>query len=69
MTEADDDFPIGDACTNIGLRLCGALVALLDFERDLVGAPVFRTAERANRARDAGVHVRPGARNDPRRER
>ena len=58
-----------DARADVGLGLRPAVVvALLDLEGHLVGAAVLRAAQRADRAGDAGVHVRAGAGDDPRGE-
>ncbi len=41
VAEADDDFLAGDALADVRLGFVGRAVALLDFERDLVGAAVL----------------------------
>ena len=42
VAEADHDFLVGDALADVGLGLIGRVVAFLDFQRDFVGAAVFR---------------------------
>ena len=46
----------------------GECVALLDFERDLVGAAVLGSFERADGAGDARIEIGAGAGDDARRE-
>src|SRR5690606_27709048 len=45
------------ATADVGFRFIGGLVALLDFESDLVGATMLGTAQRANGTGDGGIHV------------
>ena len=68
MAEADHDFPGRDAAADVGFRFVRIAVALLHFERDLVGAAMFRPAQRADRAGDRGIDVRAGAGDRARRE-
>ncbi|MEJ1972954.1 MAG: hypothetical protein WDM96_10990 [Lacunisphaera sp.] len=49
VAEADDDLLAGEPLPDIGLGFVRRPVALLDFERHLVGPTVLRAAERANR--------------------
>ena len=69
MAEADDHFLVRDARADVLLRFVGRLVALLDLERDLVGAAVLRAAQRADGAGDRRVHVGAGAGDHARGER
>ena len=69
MAEADHDFLVGHAPADVRLGFVGRVVALLDFERHFVGAAVFRAAQRADGAGDAGIDVRAGAGDHARRER
>ena len=70
VAEADHDL----ACSSTRRRMSasassGVLVALLDLERDFVGAAVLRAAQRADRAGDRRIHVRAGAGDHARGER
>ena len=46
-----------DALADVGFGFVGGGVALLDFERDFVGAAVLGAFERADGAGDGGVDV------------
>ena len=61
MAEADHDFLGRDPAADIGLGFVRVAVALLHFERDLVGAAMLRPAQRADRAGDRRIEVRAGA--------
>ncbi len=68
VAEADHHFLVGDPAADVGLGLVGVRVALLDFQRDLVGAAVLGPAQRADGRGDGRVHVRSGAGHHPRGE-
>ena len=55
--------------TDVALRLVGIGIALLDLEGHLVGAAMLGAAQRADRAGDGGIDVRPGAGDHPGGER
>ena len=69
MAEADDHFLVRDARADVLLGLVRRVVALLDLERDFVGAAVLRAAQRADRAGDRRVHVGARAGDHARGER
>ena len=69
VAEADYDFLCRDAPADVGLRFFGVAVALLHFERDLVGAAMLRPAQRADRACYRGIEIRAGACDRARGER
>src|SRR4029077_3483525 len=60
VPEADDDLTPGEARADVGVGGRGRVVAWLGLNRHLVGAAVLRSAQRADRAGDAGVHIRTG---------
>ncbi len=65
MSEADDDFVICDAATNVGLSGCvGRCIAPLDFKGYLVGSAMLGAFERADGACNAGVHIGSGSGDD-----
>src|SRR5579863_7411609 len=68
MPETDDDLFRFHAPADVGLRLVGARVALLDLERELVGAAMLRAAQRADAGGDRRVDVRAGTCNNATRE-
>src|SRR3546814_5073977 len=69
MTEADHDFLLLDARLDVGFRFVRIVVALLDLERDFVGAAVLGTAQRTDAAADRRVHVGAGTGDNARGER
>ena len=48
VTESDDDLAVRDSLANVRLGFVGRRVAVLDFEGDLVGATMFRSAQGAD---------------------
>src|SRR5256885_9415915 len=56
--EADDELVALEARADVRSGGRRAVVALLGLQRQLVGAAVLRSAQRADRAGDAGVHIR-----------
>ena len=57
MAEADDHLAVGDAPADVGLGFIGRGVAALDLERDLVGAAMLGSAQRADAGGDRRIHV------------
>ena len=53
LPAADDPVLALDARAEVGVRLVRVLVALLDLERDFVGAAVLGPAQRADRPGEA----------------
>src|SRR6202044_927954 len=64
MPEADNDFAVIDAAANVVGGCVGRRVALLDFERDLVGSAMLWAFESADGSGDAGIHIGSGAGDD-----
>ena len=69
MAESDHDFLALHARADIGFGFVGRSVAGDDLHRDFVGATVLGTAQRADRAGDARMHVAAGAGDHARGER
>ena len=70
MPETDDDLFVRHALARISASAAsGGGIAILDFEGHLVRAAMLGAAQRADGARDAGIHVGAGARDDPGGER
>ena len=61
VAEADDHLAVGDPPADVRLRFIGRGVAALDVERDLVGAAMLGSAQRADARGDRRIHVRAGA--------
>jgi hypothetical protein len=57
VAEADDHFLARDALTHVGLGTIGVLIGVLNLEGRFVGAPMFRSAQRADRPGNARVEV------------
>nr|GEU28025.1 hypothetical protein [Tanacetum cinerariifolium] len=63
VAEADHHFLVGYPVADVGFRFVGIFVALLDLERELVGAAVLGTAQRADGAGDGRMDVGTGTRD------
>ena len=61
MPEADHDLLLRHARPDIRLRLIGRGIALLYVEGNLIGAAMFRPAQRPYGPRDAGIQIRTRA--------
>jgi hypothetical protein len=69
VSEADDHFFLFDARTNVFVGFIRRFVALLNLERDFVRSAVLRSAQCADGAGEARIHVRAGAGDYTRGER